>query len=157
MVNGALMTTAAIGLGLGVRLVAAPLVRVAAEPRVPYSTPTVASTPAMKLEALMAALVARDPFRVARQPSPVAYDPVQLAQSATPPVPKPTLALAGIVWDRGRSPTALVEGLPGVDGPRPVRLGDTVGGLRVKSIRPDRVVITGLDTMWTLTVREPWR
>ena len=54
-------------------------------------------------------------------------------------------------------PQGLVEGLPGADGPRPVRPGETIAGLRVKAIKPDRVVITGLDTTWTLTVREPWR
>jgi hypothetical protein len=102
-------------------------------------------------------LVARDPFRVTRRPSNIVYDPVSPAQPATPPPPKPVLALVGIVWDSGRDPTALIEGLPGVEGPRPVRHGETIAGLRVRAIKPDRVLITGLDTTWTLTVREPWR
>jgi hypothetical protein len=32
-----------------------------------------------------------------------------------------------------------------------------VGPLRVRRIERERVVIAGLDTVWTLTVREPWR
>jgi len=156
-VNASLIGMASVGLVLGVRLVAAPLVRVAIPQRA-ASTAQVAAPPVeTHPDSLAAALIARDPFRITRRPSNVVYDPIRLAQPATPPVPKPTLTLVGIVWDGGRDPTALVEGLPGADGPRPVRSGETIAGLRVKTIKPDRVVITGLDTTWTLTVREPWR
>ena len=156
-INAALVLTAFGGLAFAVRLAAWPLVRVVVPP--PASAAAVASTAVSPLEpdSLVHLIVARDPFRVTRRPSNVVYDPVRLAQPATPPPPKPALVLVGIVWDSGRDPTALVEGLPGVDGPRPVRSGEMIAGLRVKAIKPDRVVITGLDTTWTLTVREPWR
>ena len=156
-INAALLATALLGLLLGVGLAAWPLVRVVVPP--PASAEAVVSTAVSPLEpdSLVHLIVARDPFRVTRQPSHVVYDPVRLAQPATPPAPKPALALVGIVWDSGRDPTALVEGLPGADGPRPVRSGEMIAGLRVRTIKPDRVVITGLDTTWTLTVREPWR
>ncbi len=157
MINASLIAAGSAGLALAVRLAAAPLVRVT----LPLRVATVAQLVAPPVEAhpdsLAAVLVARDPFRVTRRPSNVVYDPVRLAQPATPPAPKPALVLVGIVWDSGRDPTALVEGLPGVEGPRPVRNGETIAGLRVKTIKPDRVVIAGLDTTWTLTVREPWR
>lgn len=156
-INTTLIVAAALGLALGVRLVAAPLVQVSVPPRVDTPPTTTPAPPAGHPDSLVTELVARDPFRVTRRPSEVVYDPVRLAQPVTPPLPKPTLALVGIVWDSGRDATALVEGLPGVDGPRPVRQGETVAGLRVKTINSDRVVITGLDTTWTLTVREPWR
>ncbi len=156
-VNASLIGTASVGLVLGVRLVAAPLVRVDIPQRAPSSAQIAALPVETHPDSLAAALVARDPFRVTRRPSNVVYDPLRLAQPAPPPTPKPALVLVGIVWDNGRDPTALVEGLPGVDGPRPVRSGETIAGLRVKTIKPDRVVITGLDTTWTLTVREPWR
>ena len=146
-----------VGLALGVRLVAAPLVRVALPQRVATAAQVAAPPVVAHPDSLAAALVARDPFRITRRPSDVVYDPVRLALPATPPAPKPVLALVGIVWDSGRDPTALVEGLPGVEGPRPVRSGEAIAGLRVKAIKPDRVVVTGLDTTWTLTVREPWR
>ncbi len=155
--NAALVLTALGGLALGLRLAAWPLVHVVVPP--PASAAAVVPTASSPLEpdSLVHLIVARDPFRVTRRPSNVVYDPIRLAQPATPPASKPVLALVGIVWDNGRDPTALVEGLPGADGPRPVRSGETIAGLRVKMIKPDRVVITGLDTTWTLTVREPWR
>jgi len=156
-INASLIVAGSTGLALGVRLAAAPLERVAIPQRA--ASPAQVTAPPIEAhpDSLAAVLVARDPFRVTRRPSNVVYDPLRLAQPATPPPPKPLLALVGIVWDNGRDPTALVEGLPGVDGPRPVRQGETIAGLRVKAIKPDRVVITGLDTTWTLTVREPWK
>jgi hypothetical protein len=60
----------------------------------------------------------------------------------------------GIVW--GREPAAVIEGLPGVEGPRVVRRGDNVGALRVRDIVQDRVIVVGLDTTWTLKLRVPW-
>jgi len=156
-INAALLAIASLGLALGVRLAAWPLVRVVVPP--PTSALVMASTAVSPLEpdSLVHFIVARDPFRVTRRPSNVVYDPLRLAQPATPPAPKPALVLVGIVWDSGRDPTALVEGLPGADGSRPMRQGETIAGLRVKTITLNRVVITGLDTTWTLTVREPWR
>src|SRR5207302_6271930 len=156
-INVSLIVAGSVGLALGVRLAAAPLVRIAIPQRAASPAQAIAPPVETHPDSLAAALVARDPFRVTRYPSNVVYDPLRLAQPATPPAPKPALALVGIVWDSGRDPTALVEGLPGVEGPRPVRNGETIAGLRVKTIKPDRVVITGLDTTWTLTVREPWR
>ena len=156
-VNAMLAMVASAGLVLGVRVVASPLVRVQVPDRARAAEPAASPVPAAHADSLGGVLMRRDPFRVTRRPSAVVYDPVRLAQPATPAAPKPALVLVGIVWDRGQDPTALVEGLPGVDGPRPVRQGEAIAGLRVNAIKPDRVVITGLDTTWTLTVREPWR
>jgi len=104
----------------------------------------------------LGALVAHDPFRARRAPAPVAYDPVTLAAGPPHPAPpKPVLTLTGIAW--GAEPEAVIEGFPATDGPRVVRAGEIVGGLKVQRIAPDRVVITGMDTTWTLKVREPWR
>ena len=99
-------------------------------------------------------LVSRDPFRPGRRPAPVAYGPIKLAQSLAPQTPKPVLVLDGIAWTPGDA-EAVLEGLPGADGPRVVRPGDVVGGLRVRRIAADRVIVTGVDTTWTLTVRKP--
>jgi hypothetical protein len=156
-VNATLMTVGSVGLALGVRFVASPLVRVVVTPRRETTATAAALGAPAQPDSLLAALIGRDPFRVTRRPAAVSYDPVRLAQPATPPPPKPMLALSGIVWDNGNDPTALVEGLPGAEGPRPVRQGETIAGLRVKTIKVDRVVITGFDTTWRLTVREPWR
>jgi hypothetical protein len=37
-----------------------------------------------------------------------------------------------------------------------VREGDTVAGLLVKSIRDGVVAVVGMDTVWVLTVEQPW-
>ncbi|HEY6225216.1 MAG TPA: hypothetical protein VIW26_15645 [Gemmatimonadales bacterium] len=155
-VNASLIVTGAFGITLGLRLVAFPIARVEVPPRVGTVRSTSAAEPTQP-ESLGASLAGKDPFRVSRRPAMVLYDPTRLAQPGAPRPPIPAIALVGIVWDTGRKPTALVEGIPGVDGPRPVEQGDTVGGLRVRRILRDRVVITGFDTTWTLTVREPWR
>jgi len=155
--NAALIAAGLVGLAFSVRLVASPLVGVALVPE-PGPAPVATASPhPTNQDSAGDAIAKHDPFRIARRPSPVTYDPVRFAQPVTPPVPRPMLFLVGVVWDNGKDPTALVEGLPGVDGPRPLRRGDTLAGLRVKMIRADDVVITGLDTTWTLKVREPWR
>lgn len=110
-------------------------------------------------EVLLAAgegLVARDPFRLERRPSPVPYSPA--LESAPPPPPRPprpALAVAGIVG--GPPWEALLDGVPGRQGSVLVRGGDTLGGLRVRSVTKDNVRITGMDTTWVLTVRRVWQ
>jgi len=109
-----------------------------------------------RAESLGTVVTSRDVFRATRRPADGAYDPVRLAQlAATPAQPKPTLVLTGIVW--GTEPQAVIEGWPGVEGPRVVRAGDIVSGLKVKRIDGARVTVVGMDTTWVLQVREPWK
>jgi hypothetical protein len=106
----------------------------------------------------LALLVAKDPFRLARTPATTPYDPLRDGPDAVPdqpPPPKPILLLSGILW--GREPSALLEGIPGIEGPRVVHPGDTVGGLTIRRIREQSVEVRGFDTTWTLLVRESWR
>ena len=145
------------GLTLAARIAAWPLVGVALPERETGDAGVAAAMPLAASESASGLIVARDPFRVTRRPALLAYDPMRVGQPLPPPVPRPTLALDGIVWDGGVSPTALVEGFSGIEGPRVVGKGDAVGDLRVKDIRRDRVVVVGRDTMWTLTVKEPWK
>lgn len=108
-------------------------------------------------DSLAAVAVARDVFRSERRPASAPYDPSRAADgppSATP-APKPVLILDGVVW--AAVPQAVVEGLPGANGPRVVRVGDRVGWLQVKRIERSRVVIAGMDTVWALTLRQSWR
>lgn len=107
-------------------------------------------------DSLADVVVARDVFRAGRRPAGVAYNP-SVAEAAPPAfaLPKPALLLVGVV--HGADPTAVIEGFPGVEGARVVRVGDRVGELRVAGIGRDRVRIVGMDTVWVLTVREPWR
>lgn len=143
------------GLGAVARFGAWPLVRpVIPEARGSTREPST-SPPRLSAESLGAVLVARDPFRVARRSAAVTYDPVRLSQPEVPPPAKPVLSLVGLV--AGVEPTALVEGFPGVEGARVVRVGDVIAGLTVRQISSDGILIVGMDTVWVLTVREPWR
>ncbi len=116
----------------------------------------VARNAAYRAESLGSVAVNRDPFRVERRPAVIGYDPARVAAPvATAAPPKPMLALVGIV--AGAEPTAVIEGFPGVEGARVVRVGDVVGGLTVKRITDNAVRISGMDTTWVLKVREPWK
>jgi hypothetical protein len=117
--------------------------------------PSDGSSAAYPADSLARAAAARDLFRADRRPAPVAYDPVRGTAPAPDAPPKPVLVLSGIIW--GALPQAVIEGLPGVDGPRVMRVGDVVAGLKVRDIESNRVLIAGMDTTWSLTVREPWK
>jgi|SRR5258706_215018 len=106
-------------------------------------------------DSLVAVAVRRDPFRPERRPSSVAYEPARLVVAEAPPAAKPALAVVGIVG--GASGSAVIEGFPGVDGWRVVYRGDVVAGLRIRTIGRDSVVIMGMDTVWVLRIREPWK
>ena len=106
-------------------------------------------------------IAAHDPFRPDHHPAAVAYRP-ELGSggegSAPPPAPKPSkprLAIAGIVG--GPPWTALLDSVPGHDGSVLVRKGDTLSGLRIRSIGRDTVIVQGADTMWKLIVKRPWQ
>ncbi len=99
-------------------------------------------------------LVTRDPFRTTRTAAEVPFDPDPAPAAVEPAPPKPTLAVTGIVW--GSEPSAVVEGLPGQEGSRLVRVGERIGPLRIRRIAPRQVTITGMDTTWVLEVRTPW-
>jgi hypothetical protein len=114
--------------------------------------------PVYPTDSLGATAVMHDVFRSERRPAAALYDPFRAAAGPPPqpgPAPKPALLLEGIVW--GAVPEAVLEGIPGADGPRVLRVGEALGGLRVQRIDMRVVVIAGLDTTWTLTLRYPWR
>jgi hypothetical protein len=99
-----------------------------------------------------------DPFRLERRPSSIAYGTEPAGASAAPPPPKPPkpkLALAGIVG--GPPWVALIDGIPGRSGSVLVHARDTLAGLRVRSLGPNGITITGLDTTWKLTLKRPWQ
>ncbi|HEX4561619.1 MAG TPA: hypothetical protein VH113_07275 [Gemmatimonadales bacterium] len=106
-------------------------------------------------ESLGRVVTGRDLFRTDRRPAQLAYDPLRGAGPLPEGPPKPTLNLTGMVW--GALPEAVIEGLPTTDGPRVVRVGDVVGGLAIRRIGRRGVVVAGMDTTWTLVVKEPWK
>lgn len=136
-----------------VRVTAWPLVVVELPPA-PDEAIATARDPVRRLSAdSLAGLVARDPFRVTRRPAPTVYDPMRVTQQLALAPPKPVLIVVGVV--SGPEPAVVIEGLPGVEGSRVVRVDDVIAGLRIKQIEPDRVVLVGMDTTWVLKVREP--
>jgi len=146
--------TALAGLGAVVWGIATPIgvaLPVLATHR-PHNSP---SSVRYAVDSLVAVAARRDLFRPERRPSSVAYDPARLVVAEAPPAPKPALALVGIVGGAGGS--AVIEGFPGVEGWRVVYGGDVVAGLRVRAIGRDSIVIVGMDTVWVLRIREPWK
>ena len=145
-----------LGLLVALRLGVSPLVPIAlaARPDLEARTPRTESAHRVSAESATA-IVSRNPFRIARRPTLPAYDPLRLAEQLAPPPPRPVLSLVGVVI--GAVPSAVIEGLPGIEGSRVLRVGDVVAGLRVKQISNGRVVIAGMDTTWALEVREPWK
>lgn len=101
-----------------------------------------------------AATVEADPFRASRRPSAVAFVPQGEAAPAPPRPPRPSLAMTGSVG--GPPWSAILEGVPGREGSVMVSAGDTIGGLRIRSVRRDSVVVQGADTTWRLGVRKSW-
>ena len=138
----------------GARAPLAPATRAATAALRPPASPSPGPYPS---DSLRAVVEAGDLFRVDRRPAVVPYDPDRAGATSPPPTAstKPALSLDGIVW--GEVPEAIIEGLPGTDGPRVLRLGEAWSGLRVRVIEPGRVIVAGMDTSWTLTVRIPWR
>lgn len=116
----------------------------------------------VRLDEAAASVTRTDPFRLDRHPAPVAFSAapdavngVPMTPPPPPPAPpKPALAVSGIV---GPPWAALLDGVPGRDGPVTVRSGDEVGGLRIRQVGPDGVVVVGMDTIWRLSIKRTWQ
>ncbi len=110
------------------------------------------------LDRSVARIVASDPFRIARRPASVSFATEQIGVPAAPPPPRPPrpqLALAGILG--GPPWEALLEGLPDRPSATLVRAGDVFGGLKVRAVMRDTVIVQGADTVWKLTMKRSWQ
>jgi hypothetical protein len=94
--------------------------------------------------------IANDVFRTERRPSRVAFGTGPIAGVPVSSPARPHLTVSGIAG--GPPWRAVLNGVPNTDGGRVVAAGDTLSGLRVRSIRRDTVIVQGQDTIWTLTV-----
>jgi hypothetical protein len=97
-------------------------------------------------------VAATDPFRLDRHPASVAYRPDLEGVAPPPKPPKPQLVLEGLVGG-----AALIDGAPGHPATTIVHVGDTLGGLRIRRVGRDTVIVTGADTIWRLTLRRAWQ
>ncbi len=100
---------------------------------------------------------ASNPFRLERQPARVAYGAEAPAEApSSPPTPdRPVLSVSGIIG--GPHWEAILEGVPGKEGGVLVHAGQVIGDLRIRAIGADTVVVTGPDTTWILTLKQPWQ
>lgn len=135
-----------------------PLLPASQAASLPHQVPTATAAPnPAAVDSVTSVATARAPFRASRRVPTLRFDarvsPVALAASPSPP--RPVLSVTGILW--GPVPSAIVDGIPGVEGGRVVRAGDTINGVSVRSITRERVIARGYDTTWNLTVRETWR
>ena len=126
----------------------------------PGDAPTVQVAAGEMIDSLATVVSDRDPFRLSREPSEVAYaaDHPPTA-GAPPPPPKPTIAVTGII---GPPWAAVVEGAPGRDGGTVAKVGDTLAKAPfavtvLRYISHDTVTLATPDTIWKLTVRPAWR
>lgn len=95
---------------------------------------------------------AKGPFRSTRRPAGVRFSAAPMTEPPPPGVagPRPQLVLRGLV--DGRVRVAIVEGFPGTEGARAVRVGDTVGAFRVTRVDHGHVRIAAADTSWRLNL-----
>jgi hypothetical protein len=108
--------------------------------------------PAESIDAAARVVAQTDPFRLDRRPAPVRYRPDLEGVVPTPKAVEPALVLEGVVGN-----AALLDGAPGHGETAIVHVGDTLGGLRVRRISRDTVLISGADTTWRLTLRQAWQ
>lgn len=74
-------------------------------------------------------------------------------QGGAPSLVRPALVLTALAGSA--RPAAVLEGVPGVDGARVFRVGDTSGGVRLVAIKGAVAMVSGFDTIWQLRVRQP--
>ncbi len=156
------LVTCVVGLGLTVRFLPGPIVRppseawATANTRAPSPTGGAATLGARgsAADSIAGLVVRRDPFRLTRAPASVPFNPEAPATMSAPPPPRPqrpALALVGLVLGAERA--ALIDGLPGVEGTRVMRVGERAGEYVLRAIGAETAVIAGPDTVWTLRVR----
>jgi hypothetical protein len=123
------------------------------------------AAPAISVSSLNVAagrVVATDLFRLDRAPARLSYTPdsADIAPTVNAHQPRAQLVLQGILGViNGSKPErwgALLGGIPGHPSPVLVHAGDTIGGMTVRRVGRDTLVVVAPDTLWRLTVRQAW-
>ena len=89
------------------------------------------------------------PFRPSRSSAERSLPEGALEQSS---LERPTLMLSGLIL--ADPPGAIITGIPGGSGSTVLRPGEAAGGVRLRSVVGSSAVLTGMDTTWTLRLRE---
>lgn len=133
--------------GIAIRFASSPSVRLpGSSPPPEHSAPT-----AIDQRWNADSMLQRNPFRIGRRPSEARFGrPDLVTTDASQSADQVTLSVMGVVW--ASTPTAVIAGLPGVDGQRAMRLGDLVSGIRLAGIRSTDVLLVGRDRTWRLPV-----
>lgn len=121
---------------------------------VPDTPPAAQPPDAIRPDSLASRVAARNPFRLSRTASTWNRQATGTMTPATPVAerpPRPALTLAGIIL--GDEPAALIEGLPGVEGTRVMRIGERWLDYQLREVTADQAIVAGSDTTWTLRVR----
>jgi hypothetical protein len=109
---------------------------------------------ASALDSAVDTILDSDPFRESQDEAvraSAANPALQLAVSPKPP--KPPLFLRGLLG--GPPWNVMLDGVPGHDGSIVLHVGESFGGLTVRAVRRDTVVVQGADTTWMLTLKRP--
>ena len=100
-------------------------------------------------------LVRTAPFRRSRRPAAIPYEVAPEVVIAPTPDEDPfaRLRLVGVV--SGRSPVAVIDGVPGQSAARVLAPGDTVSGIRLESVTSRGALIRTAGTRRLLTLTTP--
>jgi len=91
-----------------------------------------------------------DPFRLDRHPSHTPPGSPAIPSPSMPVSDQLRLALTGV---SGPPWHAIVSGVPGHDGGVVVKAGDTLGSIKIRTIRRDTVILQTSDSTLTLTLK----
>lgn len=117
--------------------------------------PLLSVVPRESVSAWSRTTASTNPFRFTRLPSALRFGEAAPAAAAVEARPRPALKLLGTIG--GPPWQGVVGGLPGRSGSVVVRPGQQLDSFVVRSVARDKVVIVGSDTIWVLTVRQPWK
>jgi hypothetical protein len=115
-----------------------------------FAVPEVQTYDAAQLSKVADSVASSDPFRSERNLSAAAAGQAVAAPSASP-VSAPHLELSGL--SGGPPWRAIMSGIPGHEGGVVVSAGDTLGGMRVRTVRRDTVILETKDSTVTFTLR----
>jgi hypothetical protein len=92
-----------------------------------------------------------DPFRLDRHPSQPTLSPPTIASPSTNASERLRMALTGI--SGGPPWHAIISGISGHEDGAVMKAGDTLGGIKVRTIRRDTVILQTADSTLTLTLK----